>query len=78
MARLRWNDIGRWEIYGGIDAAPYEVTSGAVIYVEVDGHDELQPTRIEFAHDERGGGQYVSCDGYPLWDGMRAERDSRR
>ena len=78
MARLRMNANRRWEIYGGIDNshAADEVTSGEVIYVEVDGHDALLPTRIEFAHDDKGGG-YVSADDYPLWSGMRAERELR-
>jgi hypothetical protein len=69
----RVNDSGRWEIYGGIDTARHEVRSGNVIFVEVEGHDELKPTRIEFAYDDGGGWRYVSVDGYPLWDGMRAE-----
>ena len=74
MARLRMNDRGRWEIYGGIDRLKVdEVTSGEVIHVEVEGHDGLEPTRIEF-EQAAGGGRYVSMDGYPLWDGMRAER----
>ena len=78
MARLRMNDRGRLEITGGIDNshAPDEVTSGEAIRIEVDGADELLPTRIEFAH-AAGGGRYVSTDGYPLWDGMRAERAVR-
>ena len=76
MARLRKNDRGRWEIYGGMNPlTTTEVTSGDVIYVEVDGQDGLEPTRIEFVHDGRGGGDYVSVDDYPLWDGMRAEKD---
>ncbi len=74
MARMTVNAIGRWELYGGIDNVKDEVTSGDVIYVEVEGHTELLPTRIEFAHRDGAGGQYVSVDGYPLWSGMRAER----
>ena len=74
MARMKVNSLGRWEIYGGIDTAKHEVTSGDVIFVEVEGHNELKPTRIEFAHDARA---YVSVDGYSLWDGMRAEVEPR-
>jgi hypothetical protein len=72
MTRMKLNASGRWEIYVG-KMSKHEVTSGDVIFVEVEGENELQPTRIEFAHDERGGGRYVSIDDYPLWDGMRAE-----
>ena len=75
MARLRLNGNGRWEIHGGMHPlTPDEVTSGEVICIEVEGHDALLPTRIEFAHGDGGGGRYVSVDDYPLWDGMRAER----
>ena len=69
MARMRVNANGRWEIYGGID----RLKVGEVIHVEVEGHDGLEPTRIEF-EQAACGGRYVSMDGYPLWDGMRAER----
>ena len=74
MARLCMNGNGRWEIYGGMmPLHVVEITSGDVIYVEVDGLDGLEPTRIEFVRDGKGRGRYVSVDDYPLWDGMRAE-----
>lgn len=76
MARIKMNAVGRWEIYGGMDRLrTVELTSGDVVYVEVAGIDALQPTRIEFVHNGKGGGRYVSVDDYPLWDGMRAEID---
>lgn len=72
---MKLNSIGRWEIYGGIDRArTIELTAGDLVYVEVDGHDHLQPTRIEFNGAARC---YVSVDSFPLWDGMRAELDRR-
>ena len=75
MARLRLNASGRWEIYGGMcPLRTDEVTSGDVIYVEVAGEDGLEPTRIEYDHGRQS---YVSVAGYPLWDGMRAERDAK-
>jgi hypothetical protein len=71
MARMRINANGRWELYGGLDRlATIEITSGDIIYVEVEGRDGLQPTRIEFDHQARS---YVSVDHYPLRDGLRAE-----
>jgi len=75
MAYLRMNEGRRWEIYGGIDATPYEITSGDVIHVEVEDADgELLLTRIEFQWAPNNAGYYYSVDGYPLWSGMRAER----
>ena len=38
--------------------------------VEVGG--ELKPTRMEYAHNGRGGGSYYSVDGYELRGGLRA------
>lgn len=77
MARMKMNAIGRWEIYGGMDRLQkVELNSGDVVHVEVEGIDELQPTRIEFVHTGKGGGCYASVDDYPLWDGMRAEIDT--
>ena len=71
---MKLNSIGRWEIYGGIDRArTIELTAGDLVYVEVAGHDQLQPTRIEF---DRACG-YICVDHYPLWDGMCAELDGR-
>lgn len=75
MARLRLNASGRWEIYGGMHPLRVdEVTSGEVIYVEVEGEDGLERTRIEYDHGRQA---YISVAGYPLWDGMRAERDAK-
>ena len=34
---------------------PVEITSGELFRVEVDG--ELKPTRMEYAHNGRGGGE---------------------
>ena len=46
---MKLNSNGRWEIDGGIDRAQtFEFTVGDLVYVEVAGHDQLQPTRIEF------------------------------
>jgi len=49
---------------------PVEITSGELFRVEVDG--ELKPTRMEYAHNGRGGGEYYSVDGYELRGGLRA------
>lgn len=61
-------------IYGGIDTARHEVTSGDVIFVELESHDELQP-----AHDDCGSGRYVSVDHYlpramGIWGSWRVQR----
>ena len=51
LARMKLNSNGRWEIYGGIDRSQtFELTARDLVYVEVEvaGHDQLQPTRIEF------------------------------
>lgn len=48
---MKLNSNGRWEIYGGIDRSQtFELTARDLVYVEVEvaGHDQLQPTRIEF------------------------------
>ena len=72
---MKLNSNGRWEIYGGIDRAQtIELTAGDLVYVEVAGHDQLQPTRIEF---DQAACCYISVDDNPLWDGMRAEADRR-
>jgi Domain of unknown function (DUF5348) len=56
---------GRWAILR-IGREPFELTSGDVFRVEVDG--KLQITRMEHLL----GQGYYSVDGYPLRDGMRA------
>jgi Domain of unknown function (DUF5348) len=48
----------------------YELTSGDVFSVEVDG--KLVTTRMEFAHSRLMGGEYYSADGQELRSGMRA------
>ena len=58
---------GRWAIMRP-GRQPFELTSGDVFRVEVDG--KLQITRMG---NLRGEG-YYSVDGYPLRDGMRAAR----
>jgi hypothetical protein len=69
--KLRLQPSGRWAICRrGRD--PWEITSGEVIYVQVAGKIALQATRIEFAHRAQFEGEYVSMDGYPLKDGLRA------
>jgi hypothetical protein len=58
---------GRWAVVvSGGD--PVEITSGEVFRVEVEGHEGLQPTRMEHAHP----GGYYAVEGYPLRDGLRA------
>jgi Domain of unknown function (DUF5348) len=56
---------GRWAIMRP-GREPFELTSGDVFRVEVDG--ELQITRMEHLWSEG----YYSIEGYPLRDGMRA------
>jgi hypothetical protein len=57
---------GRWAVFRhGRD--PVQNKSGELFRVEVDG--ELKLTRMEYA--PRNG--YYSVDGYPLFDGLRAE-----
>jgi hypothetical protein len=60
---------GRWAICLS-GHAPIEITSGETFRIEVDG--ELKPTRMEFAHGERGGGAY-NVDDYPLRNGHRLD-----
>lgn len=66
---LKLQPSGRWAICLS-GHPPIEITSGETFRVEVDG--ELKPTRMEFAHGERGGGAYYSVDGYDLPSGLRA------
>jgi hypothetical protein len=56
---------GRWAILRP-GCEPFELTSGNVFRVEVDG--KLQVTRM----GHLWGGGYYSIEGYPLRDGMRA------
>jgi len=64
---LRMLSSGRWAIIRS-GYTPYEITSGDVFRVEIDG--ELKITRMEWAHGERG--RYYSVDGYLLREGLRA------
>jgi Domain of unknown function (DUF5348) len=61
---LQRQPSGRWAICRLRD--PYELTSGDVFRVEVDG--ELRVTRMEHLWGEG----YYSVDDYPLRNGMRA------
>jgi hypothetical protein len=64
---LHMQPSGRWAVCRpGRD--PYEITSGEVFRVEVEGREGLQRTRMEHAHP----GGYYAVDGYPLRDGLRA------
>ena len=62
---LHLHSSGRWAILRS-GREPFELTSGDVFRVEVDG--KLQITRMGNLRDEG----YYSVDGYPLRDGMRA------
>jgi hypothetical protein len=62
---LRLQSSGRWAIMRP-GREPFELTSGVVFRVEVDG--KLQITRMEHLSSEG----YYSIEGYPLRDGMRA------
>jgi hypothetical protein len=75
---LRLQPSGRWAICR-IGEVPFEITSGDMFRVEVDG--ELRPTRMEFRHftgPMKGrelfgqAGEYYSCDGYHLGNSLRA------
>jgi hypothetical protein len=66
---LSMNGFGRWEIVRQ-GRQPYELTSGSVFLLEVDG--VLRLTRIEYSHGDRPG--YYSVDGYPLAGGLHAAR----
>ena len=61
---LRLQPSGRWAIMRP-GREPFELTSGDVFRVEVDG--KLQITRMELWSEG-----YYSVDGYKLRDGMRA------
>jgi hypothetical protein len=60
---------GRWAVVR-FGREPVGISSGELFRVEVDG--DLKPTRIEYAHNGRGGGEYYSVDGYELRGGLRA------
>jgi hypothetical protein len=62
---LHLQPSGRWAILRP-RREPFELTSGDVFRVEVDG--ELRLTRMEHLWGEG----YYSIDGYKLRDGMRA------
>ena len=66
---LQMQPSGRWAVCRP-GSAPVEITSGELFRVEVDG--KLEVTRMEFAHADRGDGEYYSVDGYHLANGMRA------
>jgi hypothetical protein len=75
---LRLQPSGWWAICR-IGEAPFEITSGDVFCVEIDG--ELRPICMEFRHftgpmkgREHFGqaGEYYSCDGYHPRNGLRA------
>ena len=66
---LQKQPSGRWAICR-IGNDPFEITSGDLFRVDVDG--KLEVTRMEFAQDGQGGGEYYSVDGYHLEDGVRA------
>jgi hypothetical protein len=67
---LRLQPSGRWAIcWPG--RLTLEITSGDTFRVEVPGTPELQLTRMEYRHFDRGG-EYYSIDEYPLRDGLRA------
>jgi Domain of unknown function (DUF5348) len=69
---LHLQPSGRWAICRP-GREPVEITSGELFRVEVDG--ELQITRMEFRHRERGVAQlagYYSVDGIELRNGLRA------
>lgn len=61
-------DSGRWAIAAKDREQPYEITSGEVFAVEIEG--TMRITRMEFAHGQNGG-RYVSVDGFRLFEGMR-------
>jgi hypothetical protein len=69
IGTLKLNANGRWTIERE-GRLPYELSSGSLFLVEVDG--VLRLTRIEYAHDRHGGGLYYSVDGCRLADGLRA------
>jgi hypothetical protein len=62
---LRMQSSGRWAIMRP-GCEPFELTSGDVFRVEVDG--KLQITRMEHLRSEG----YYSIEGYPLREGKRA------
>jgi len=63
---LSMNRYGRWEIIRE-GRAPYGLSSGSVVLLEVDG--VLRLTSVEYGHDGRG---YYSVNGYLLAGGLRA------
>jgi hypothetical protein len=67
VGTLRMQANQRWAIIRP-GHAPYELTSGDVFRVEVDG--QLKRTRMEWARGRSG--RYYSVEGYPLRSGMRA------
>ena len=68
---LRMQASGRWAVCRP-GREPVEITSGETFRVEVPSTKELRPTRMEFRHCDRDGGEYFSVDGYQLRDGLRA------
>jgi hypothetical protein len=64
---LQMQPSGRWAVCRP-GREPWEITSGELFRVEVEGREGLQPTRMEHAHP----GGYYAVAGYPLRDGLRA------
>lgn len=72
---LHLQSDGRWVIIRE-DKQPYEITSGELFRVEVNGL--MKPTRMEYAHGPGPGeGQYVSVHGYTLEEGLKASIGDR-
>jgi hypothetical protein len=64
---LEMQPSGRWAVVRpGME--PWEITSGEVFRVEVEGMEGLQVTRMEHAHP----GGYYAVKGFPLRNGLRA------
>jgi hypothetical protein len=51
---------------------PANILAGEVFLLEVQGHRQMQQTRMVFRRFEEGYGEYYSVDGYELRDGLRA------
>jgi hypothetical protein len=72
---LHMQPSGRWAIVLP-GHSPVEITHGEMFSVEVQGHLELQVTRMEFRHipTHINGGEYYSVDGFRLAEGLRVAR----
>jgi hypothetical protein len=65
--KLRKNEIGRWEICDSSGTPLFELTCGDVFEIETP--DGMRKTQMEATK-----GIYYTVEGFPLFEGLKAQR----